>query len=195
MARFLLRNSYEFPRNGIIAQPLPAIMKNLLLIILIFFLSKLPAQEIVGMKDLYFENDLTYKVADDKLFSGQAQYVRKNGHLVYEEYFENGRLTKSITYYNRTEKPTPARLIEYYDGTETKRKETIYGLNKPTTEFKYYDENGKKTLIEQYENEKRTYSCEYQNDKKHGIEYCLNDDGTELRIEYRNGKKVKNNSR
>ncbi|NHF61626.1 hypothetical protein FK220_019935 [Flavobacteriaceae bacterium TP-CH-4] len=166
-------------------------MKNILLIVLICFLTQVSAQEIVGMKDLYVENDLTYKVAGGKLFSGQAQNVRKNGHLVYEEYFDNGKLTKSIIYYNGTEKPTPARETEFYLETQTKRKETNYGLSKATIEFKHYDKNGKKTLIEQYENEKLIYRCEYQKNKKHGIEYCLDDDGTELRIEYRNGKKNK----
>jgi len=166
-------------------------MKNILLIIFICLLNQLSSQEIVGMKDLYVENDLTYKVSDEKLYSGQAQHVRKNGHLVYEEYFDNGKLTKSITYYNGTEKPTPATETEYDSETQTKRKETNYGLNKPTTEFKHFDINGNKTLIEQYENEKLIYRCEYQKNKKHGIEFCLNDDGTEMRIEYRNGKKVK----
>ncbi len=166
-------------------------MKNILLIIFICLLNHLSAQEIVGMKDLYIENDLTYKVSDEKLFSGQAQHVRKNGHLVYEEYFDNGKLTKSITYYNRTKKPMPAREIEYYSETQKKRKETNYGLNKTSTEFKYFDKNGEKTLIEEYEINQLIYRCEYQKNKKHGIEYCLNDDGTELRIEYRNGKKIK----
>jgi antitoxin component YwqK of YwqJK toxin-antitoxin module len=166
------------PATNHMRKPLPAIMKNILLIIFICFLNQLSAQEKVGMKDLYVENDLTYKIADDKLFSGQAQHVRKNGHLVYEEYFENGKLTKSITYYNGTEKPTPAR-------------ETNFGLDKPTTEYKHFDKSGKKTLIEQYENDKLIYRCEYQKNKKHGIEYCLNEDGTELRTEYRNGKKIK----
>ena len=142
------------------------------------------------MKDLYVENDLTYKVSDHQLFSGQAQYVRKNGHLVSEEYFVDGKLIKSVNYYNGTDKPIPASVTEFYEGTQNKRKVTYYGLTKPTTEFKYYDEKGKKKLIEQYENDKLTYRCEYQENKKHGTEYCLNDDGTELRIEYRNGKKM-----
>jgi len=45
-------------------------MKNILLVIFICLLNRLSAQEKVGMTDLYAENDLTYKVADDKLFSG-----------------------------------------------------------------------------------------------------------------------------
>jgi antitoxin component YwqK of YwqJK toxin-antitoxin module len=166
-------------------------MKNILTLILISLLSGISAQEIVSMKDLYVENNLTYKAQNDQLFSGQAQNIRKNGHLVYEEFFVNGKLTKSITYYNGTEKPTPSRETEYYSDTQTKSKETNFGLDKPTTELKYFDKQEKKTLVERFDNDILIYRCEYQKNKKHGIEYCLNDDGTELRIEYRNGKKIK----
>ncbi|WP_025665515.1 hypothetical protein [Aquimarina megaterium] len=171
-------------------------MKNILSIILFCFFNQLFAQEIVGIKNLYIENDLTYKISGDKLFSGQAQRIRKNGHLVYEEYFVDGKMTKSVTYYNGADKPKPASVTEFYEETETKRKVTNYGLTKPTTEYKHYDKNGKKTLIEKYENEKLTYRCEYLENKKNGTEYCLKEDGTEFRIEYRSGKKIKkNNSR
>jgi antitoxin component YwqK of YwqJK toxin-antitoxin module len=164
-------------------------MKNILLIILFCFFNGLFAQEKVGLKEIYVENNLAYKVVDDELFSGQAQKVRKNGHLVYEEYYENGNPIKSVVYYNGTEKPIPARMTEFYQKSFDKKKETVYGLTKPTVEFKYYDQNGKKTLIEEYENDKLTYSCEYLKNKKHGTEFCFDDDGKELKIEYRNGKK------
>src|SRR5690606_14895141 len=96
----------------------------------------------------------------------------------------------SILYYNGTEKPKPAELTEFYEKTFDKKKVTRYGLSKPTIEFKYYDQNGNKTLIEQYENERLNYLCKYKNNKKHGIEFCLDDNGEELEIEYRSGKKI-----
>lgn len=165
-------------------------MKKILLIFIFFAFNQLFAQEIVGLRDLYVENKLTYKIADGQLFSGQAQSVRKNGHLVYEEYFDSGYLTKSIVYYNGTEKPIPARVTEFHEKSSNKKKETNFGFSKPTTEIKYFDQNGKKTLIEQYENEKLTYRCEYSENKKNGTEFCYKNDGTELRIEYKNGKKI-----
>lgn len=169
---------------------LPTIMKNILLIILFCSLNGLFAQEKVELKEIYVENNLAYKVADEQLFSGQAQKVRKNGHLVYEEYYEKGIPIKSILYYNGTEKPKPVELTEFYEKTFDKKKVTTYGLSKPTVELKYYDQNGKKTLIEEYENDKLTYRCEYLKNKKHGTEFCLDDNGKELKIEYRNGKKI-----
>lgn len=165
-------------------------MKNLLLVIIFCSFSRLFAQEKVELKEIYLENSLAYKVEDKQLFSGQAQNVRKNGHLVYEEYYENGVPIKSIVYYNRTEKPIPARLTEFYERSFNKKKVTNYGLSKPIVEYIHYDLNGKKTLIEQYENEMLTYRCEYLENKKHGTEFCVDDDGNEIEIEYRNGKKV-----
>lgn len=92
-------------------------MRNVLLILFICLFGQISAQEKVGLKDLFVQNNLTYKIEDGKLFTGQAQHIRKNGHLVYEEYFEDGILTKSITYYNKTDKPTPAEETEFYPET------------------------------------------------------------------------------
>lgn len=157
------------------------------------FLSTLSAQEIVGMKDIYLDKGRIYKVSDNTLFSGQAQKVRKNGHLVYEDYFENGYIIKTVVYYNGTEEPVTAQLVEYYEKSFDVKKETNYGFHKPFTEIKHFDTNGKKSLVEEYESEKLIYRCEYVNNRKHGIEFCLDKNGEELRIEYRNGKKVKTN--
>lgn len=167
------------------------IMKRLFLILIFFTCNQLCAQEMVALKDLYIENGLTYKKADNKLFSGQGQKVRKNGHLVYEEFLEKGYRTKSIVYYNNTEKPIPARVTEFYEKSFMKMKETNYGLSEPTTEIIYFDESGKKKLTERYIGDHLTYRCEYLNNKKNGIEFCIDDDGNELEIEYRNGKKIK----
>ena len=41
------------------------------------------------------------------------------------------------------------------------------------------------------ENNKVTYSCQYNGRKRHGKEFCYDDDGNELVFEYINGKKVK----
>ena len=168
-------------------------IRNILLFVFSCFISTLSAQEIVGMKDIYLDNGLIYKVSDNTLFSGQAQKVRKNGHLVYEDYFEHGYILKTVVYYNGTDEPVPAQLVEYYDKSFVVKKETNYGFEKPLTEIKHFDKNGKKSLVEEYESGKLIYRCEYVNNKKHGIEYCLDKNGKELRIPYRNGKKVKTN--
>ncbi|MCT8341215.1 hypothetical protein MG296_14205 [Flavobacteriaceae bacterium TK19130] len=166
-------------------------MRKILLIILILTFGNTFSQKTVDLRDIYTEEGLTYSSNDNKLFSGKAQHIRKNGHLVYEEYFEDGKLTKTITYYNGTDEPTPSTITEYYIGTDNKKTTTNYGLKKPTVEFVHYDQNGNRTLIERFEDENLIYRCEFQNNRKHGIEFCLDNNGEELRIEYENGKKVK----
>ena len=74
-------------------------------------------------------------------------------------------------------------------------KEISYRLSKDTFEIKSYDENGKKILLEQFENNKVTYSCEYNGKKRHGTEMCFDDDGNKLIFQYVNGKKIKEKKR
>lgn len=166
-------------------------MKNILILILFFNCNQLIAQEKIGIKDLYYENYIAHKVSDDKLFSGIAQKVRNNGHIIYDEVYENGILIKSTVYYNRTEKQIPAIVIFYYEKSFTPKTEINYGLSKPRIEYIHYNQDGKKILNEIFTMDILTYKCEYVNGKKHGTEFCINDDGTKLTLEYNNGKKVK----
>ena len=166
-------------------------MKKIFLIILFCSFYLMNGQEIVNLKDTYIENGLTYKINDNQLFSGQAQKVRKNGHLVYEEFIENGSLIKTVVYFNRTEKPIPALVTEFHQNSFDKKKETRFGYLEPWIEYTHFDKNGGKTLIEKYTSEELTYRCEYSSNKKHGTEFCFDKNGKELKIEYRNGKKIK----
>jgi|SRR5690554_2172974 antitoxin component YwqK of YwqJK toxin-antitoxin module len=166
-------------------------MKNILILILFFSFNQAISQEKVELKDLYYENYVAHKISDGKLFTGIAQKTRNNGHIIYDEVYENGILIKSTVYYNRTENPIPARVILYYEKSFTPKTEINYGLSKPRIEYIHYNQNGKKILNEIFTDDKLTYKCEYENGKKHGTEYCVNDDGTELTIEYNNGKKIK----
>ncbi len=52
-------------------------MRNLLILLMFFTFNKLISQEIIGMKEVYIENNLVYKVIDDELFTGIAQVKRK----------------------------------------------------------------------------------------------------------------------
>jgi antitoxin component YwqK of YwqJK toxin-antitoxin module len=164
-------------------------MKNFWLIIFLCSLNQLFGQEVVLLKDLYVDNFLFYKVSDNQLFSGNAQKIRKNGHLVYEEFIENGILKKSVSYYNRTEKPIPALITEYHANSFDRKKEIRYDLSHQWRESRFYDINKNKTLIEEYENDKLIYRCEYMNNKKHGTEFCYDKQGNEIKIQYKNGKK------
>lgn len=164
-------------------------MKQVFLIITFLLFNQLLAQEKVNRKDLYYEGYLAYKISSDELFTGSAQKVRKNGHLVYEEIYENGTLIKSTVYYNRSEN-VPAEEKLYYYNTFTVKTKTSFSLENNIITYIHYDKNKKKTLKEIYTKNTLTYRCEYFNGKKHGIEFCLNEDGTKWEKKFNNGKKT-----
>jgi len=191
-------------------------MRNLLILLMFFTFNELISQEIIGMKEVYIENNLVYKNATDELFSGIAQSKRKNGHLVYEEEYKNGIILSSNLYYNGKEIRVSNKTIYNPNKPLVLSKEIKYHLDGEIFETTTYNDDGIKILVEQFKNGKLTYSCQYLGKKKHGLqlgygengekmtyrcefingkkngtEYCLNDDGTETKKEYRNGKKIK----
>ncbi|TXE12407.1 hypothetical protein ES692_17940 [Psychroserpens burtonensis] len=168
------------------------------------------------MKEVYIENNLVYKNATDEPFTGITQSKRKNGHLVYEEEYKNGVILSSNLYYNGKEIRVSNKTIYNPNKPLVLSKEIKYQLDGEIFETTTYNDDGIKILIEQFKNRKLTYSCQYLGKKKHGLqlgygengekmtyrcefingkkngtEYCLNDDGTETKKEYRNGKKIK----
>ncbi|WP_411768564.1 hypothetical protein [Winogradskyella sp. A3E31] len=84
-----------------------------------FFLltSFLYSQVTLKFEELYVNGDLAFKISNDSIFTGIAEGRRRNGHLVYEEYYKAGELIKSISYYNRTETPVSAMITEYYSNS------------------------------------------------------------------------------
>jgi len=145
------------------------------------------------MKQTYLENNVIFKVTDEQPFTGICQNIRRNGHLVYEEYVKNGFIEKSIVYFNRTQEPVPAIITTYYLRTNKKSKEEYHYLKKDKTDYIHFDLNGKKTLVEEFENGSLVYSCQYKNNKRHGLEFCIKEDGRKLQFQYENGKKIKKN--
>jgi len=191
-------------------------MRKLLILLVFFTFNKLISQEIIEMKDVFIDNNLVYKVVDDRLFTGIAQVKRKNGHLVYEEEFENGVILNSYLYFNGKEKRLSTKTIYNPDKPNVLLKEIMYDLQKEIFEVHTYNDNGVKILREQFTNGKVSYSCQYLGKKKHGIElgykdggekmtfrceyfngkkngteYCLKEDGTETKKQYKLGKRIK----
>ncbi|MEP5338542.1 MAG: hypothetical protein ABJL44_15120 [Algibacter sp.] len=191
-------------------------MRTILILLMFFTFNKLISQEIIGMKEAYIDNNLVYKSTDDELFTGIAQSKRKNGHLVYEEEYENGIILSSYLYYNGKEKRVSNKTIYNENKPLALSKEYSYNLKSEIFEITTYNDNGIKILYEQFTNGKITYSCQYLGKKKHGLElgyrgggekitfrckyingkkngteYCLNKDGIETKKEYNNGRKIK----
>ncbi|MEL0457394.1 hypothetical protein WJN01_14235 [Flavobacteriaceae bacterium SZ-1-7] len=191
-------------------------MRNFLVLLMLFTFNKLISQEVIGMKEVYIDNNLVYKVTDDGLFTGIAQVKRTNGHLVYEEEFKNGVILFSYLYFNGKEKRLSSKTKFNPNKPYVLSKRYEYDLQGDIFEIFTYNDNGIKILKEQYTNgkisyscqyldkkkngielgyrdggEKMTFRCEYINGKKNGIEYCLKEDGTEIRKQYKLGKRIK----
>lgn len=191
-------------------------MRNILILLIFFTFNKLISQEIIEKKEVYIDNNLAYKVADNGLFTGIIQVKRKNGHLVYEEEFKNGIILSGNLYFNGKEKILSDKTIYNPNKPYVPSKELMYDLHEEIFEIRTYNDDGIKILCEQFKNGKRTYSCqylgkkkhglelgykdgeekitfrcEYINGKKHGIEYCLKENGTESKKEFYHGKKMK----
>lgn len=166
-------------------------MRNFLILLFFFAYNEMISQEKIGMEEIYIENNLVYKISNGKRFTGITQSKRKNGHLVYEEEYKNGIILSSNLYYNGKEIRISNKTIYNPNKPFIISKEHKYNLNGEIFETITYNEDGIKILIEQFKNEKLRYSCQYLGKKKNGTEYCLNDDGTETKKEYRNGKKIK----
>tara|TARA_R110002167_G_scaffold363604_2_gene584221 strand:+ start:440 stop:1027 length:588 start_codon:yes stop_codon:yes gene_type:complete len=149
-------------------------------------------QEIVGVKDIYFENELAYKILDNHRFTGIAQKVRKNGHVIYEETFDDGVILTFVVYYNGRDKEISEKMFYNRYKTFVPEKNIKYITNKKgkSEQIEYYDEDGLKILEETITEGITTYRCEFLNGKKHGQEFCFDDDGNELIIKYINGKKL-----
>ena len=191
-------------------------MRNTLILLMFFTFNKLISQETVEMKQVYIENNLVYKIVDDGLFTGIAQFKRTNGHLVYEEEFKNGIILFSYLYFNGKEKRLSSKTIFDPNKPYVLSKRYEYDLQGGIFEIYTYNDNGIKILEEQFTNgklsyscqysgkkkhgielgyrdggEKMTFSCEYINGKRNGIEYCLHENGIETKKKFNNGKRIK----
>jgi hypothetical protein len=120
------------------------------------------------------------------LFTGDAVKTRKNGHVVYKDIFDEGRIIKTIIYFNKT--TLPAIEYVYFENSGKTKTEIKYSLKEPKIEFTYFNELGEKTLSEIYKNDSLIYQCEFLKNKKHGKEFCINKSGQEIIKEYKNGK-------
>lgn len=168
-------------------------MKPIKFLILLVFISisiDLISQDTLQMKEVYTENDLVYRM-DGQRFTGLAQEKGKKGNLNYEQRYEDGIILWSNLYFNTEEKKVSDKTIYNRVKLWVIEKEIRFRLSQDTLHIKTYDENGKKILLEKFENNKLTYSCQYNGRKKHGKEFCYDEDGNELIFMYADGKKIK----
>ena len=167
------------------------IIKYLLLLLFISSWFEVTAQDTLDMKEVYIDNDLVYKYSDNERFTGVAQIKRRNGQVTYEEIYKDGVILMDYQYYRGEGKKVCYKTVYNRYKLWVKEKEYYYPKSGKWTEITSFDENGIKILVEQFEKDKLTYSCQYSGKKKHGREFCYDDDGNELIFQYVNGKKQK----
>lgn len=81
-----------------------------------------------------------------------------------------------------------------YNQTKPFKFKEFYRFNIKTqniSEKETYDHDGELIRLENFKNNKLTYSCQYNGKKKQGIEFCYSKEGEPLTFEYINRKKVK----
>ncbi|MDC7998036.1 hypothetical protein [Gilvibacter sediminis] len=162
----------------------------LLLLVPLFSFS----QEVVADDDLYQDaNLIVYKKNTKEKYTGLSQVTKGNGHVMSQSKYEQGIILETEIYYNKSYRELANKVIYYPDQPYVAQQEIKYYSNKEGSwqEIKYNNTLGKKIKFETYKNGVLTYQCTYLNGKKHGIEFCLLSDGSETRVEYNQGKKIK----
>ena len=161
------------------------------LLILLFACSVVRSQDTLLFKEVYIENDLVYKYSDDQRFTGVAVKKRKNGNHHCEQYYNDGVILYENTYYKGKDKKLLYKT--YYNRYRpwVEEKEYYYRKSKDWLRVTSFNDDGDKILVEEYENGELTYSCQYAGSKKHGIEFCFDEEGNKMGSEYINGKRVK----
>ena len=146
--------------------------------------------------DIYIENGLFYKVKDHLLFSGDIDFIKKNGVIISKEIYKDGyRISKKL-YYNKLAGGKVYQETVYFqekinlENFKFKIQKIIsYNSKGEVYKIKHYDFTGDKILEEEFENGKLVYSCEFKDGKKNGKEFCSTRKcGNEI-ILYLNGKK------
>lgn len=152
------------------------------------------AQDTLSVKEIYFDTDLAYQYSNDELFTGVVQKVRKNGHLVYEEFYEDGIILEFREYFNFVNKRLARKILYYREHPLTQKEKINYITNKngKFIERTFYDTYQTKTLITRHNDTTLVYKCYYKNGKKEGQEFCFDNDSNPMITEFINGKRVRN---
>ena len=166
-------------------------MKYKILIISILFFGKLYSQEKINLNDLSIENGIAYNKLKNQIFTGIAQNTNKNGHVKFEEIYENGKLTKTLLYYNINSEQIVSDETLFNPETNKKEKHTRYSSDGKKYWETKFDINEKKSEFNSYDNGNLILHEEYKDGKKNGKWFWYCNDGTKCETEYYNGKKIK----
>jgi len=161
-----------------------------ILYLIIFFSLHLYSQDSLNIKEVYIENNLTYRKDNNELFSGIAYKFKHKNHLLGTVEFKKGGLIKLTTYFNGKKKIISEEI--FYNDNGKIEKKIKYGYSRDYKWIECYDENSNKIAEEDYSNGKLVYKCPFLNNKKHGIQISINENGEKSECKFINGKHIKN---
>ncbi|VXB67158.1 MULTISPECIES: hypothetical protein [Chryseobacterium] len=140
--------------------------------------------------EIYFQNGIAYDKSTNKFYSGIAQTYNKNG-VKFEEFYQNGKLNKTLLYYNINSEQIVSDETLYIPEKNKKIKHIRFSSDGNKYWETIFDENERKSEFNFFEKEILKIHEEYINGKKNGIWFCLSDDGTICETEYKIGRKIK----
>jgi hypothetical protein len=139
---------------------------------------------------IYVNEGRFYKVNGRKLFNGTIDFIKRNGVIYRKEIYDDGYITNSYEYYNKSAKGKVYKEIVFKKDNLNISKIIRFNLSGEIYLIEYFDLFGDKVLEEYYENKEIVYSCEYKNGKKNGKEFCITKKCEKKTTIYLNGKKI-----
>lgn len=165
-------------------------MKIRILIIIILFFGKLYSQEKIELKNIFLEKGIAYNKLNNTIFTGIAQNKNKNGHIKFEKIYNNGKLIKTLLYYEINSEQMISDEKLYNPETSQKEKHTRFSSDGRKYWETKFDDHEKKYEFNFFENGNLILHEEYKNGKKDGKRLCFSKNGGKCEIVYKNGKEL-----
>lgn len=170
-------------------------MRKLLIFVVVFTSFKLLAQQQrVKEKEVYICNNYKVRLASsNELFTGTVEKVKKHHFIEYEEKFKDGVLMELNVFFRNSKKISDKYL---YDSLKPLNivKRIRYGHHDGWKQIVYLDEHEQTELIETYQDNKLTYSCEHSGKPKNGKQLFYSDGVVIKELFYINGEEIKEDS-
>lgn len=166
-------------------------MKYGIFYVFIFVSSLVFSQEKLDSKQIYFVNNLAYKIIDNNLFTGVIEDLKKN-HRSYFAECKDGIISQESFYYNF--KKNMGKDIEYkkvYYSNNIKSKEEIFHSTSEKHSTLEFDEQGRKKYFELLKNGKIILTQNFKNGKLDGKVTCYDKKGNYQEYFYTEGKLIK----
>ncbi len=146
-------------------------------------------QQVLQSHQIYFDHNIAYRHFDVTVFSGIAEFRENKGILTRREVYENGIMTKKITYYTTNVpkgKEVPYQEIDYADRKMITK--TSYRVTGEKYYYVEYKDDGAPEYSEQWRDGQLSAIQYFRNGKLDGKSFVMDTDGKWTEEYYRNGE-------